>query len=647
MKVIKIKPENTNKNKVIYIDSMESFSQVKRYGLNFPIYTDDPVLAYSLREYGIINIDKLVTKKENFILGNLSLELADKIDRYIFSKNKIKKIKFINEVTLGRPLGVFLSSLLYRTLVFSRFIDKYKIQNIDIYINEDWNANSGSIMEISRFSNIFSELCRIKFFKNSIKFNIMHCPLDKKEERVDSSINNIFIKALIFPFFVNLRELFHKIGFLNLVPFNKSVLIIGEPDGIIREALPKLNFLGYKEKVFPKVLKGVTSEFSKLKSKTNEPLINNKDIKTNSFLNSSKLIDFFSNQQINYLSKIIDQTLYFHISKLPIWVDACSKYVSKIIKNDRSKNNKIILATALSNPISKIVHNIFNFYNYDIVLFEHGVTKGISALSSRRLHISEIFNTDHFVGYSNGSVSTLKALTNDNKVKSFITAAPIHNKKILFSNLQRLIWRKKLDIYNNEKVIIHVSPLPYSGNRRLGFGSPTETEVFEIEKNFITIYNQINKKVYYKKYPAYRFPFNFSLENIFSDYKNINFLGDLDYRYIRSAFDIIVTGSPSSTFSWCLSANKPLIFFDSNIINPLISDKVRRKIKNSVFYLNLEDNNWKIKLHDILNRPYERLMNEWHQMHDERKKFIKEYIFCDTKNPGFKVANYINNLIIK
>ena len=40
-------------------------------------------------------------------------------------------------------------------------------------------------------------------------------------------------------------------------------------------------------------------------------------------------------------------------------------------------------------------------------------------------------------------------------------------------------------------------------------------------------------------------------------------------------------------------------------------------------------------------------MNEWHQMHDERKKFIKEYIFCDTKNPGFKVANYINNLIIK
>ena len=141
MKVIKIKPENTNKNKVIYIDSMESFSQVKRYGLNFPIYTDDPVLAYSLREYGIINIDKLVTKKENFILGNLSLELADKIDRYIFSKNKIKKIKFINEVTLGRPLGVFLSSLLYRTLVFYRFIDKYKIQNIDIYINEELNAN--------------------------------------------------------------------------------------------------------------------------------------------------------------------------------------------------------------------------------------------------------------------------------------------------------------------------------------------------------------------------------------------------------------------------------------------------------------------------------------------------------------------------
>ena len=556
-------------------------------------------------------------------------------------------IKFTNELTLGRPLGVFISSLVYKALVFVRFINKYKIRDIDIYINEDWNAISGSIMEIARFSNIFPELCRMKFFRNSLDFNIIITAPAKKEERVDSSIKNIFAKALIFPFFVNLRELLKKIGIFNFIPFNKKILIIGEPDGIIREALPRLNLLGYKEKVFPKVIKGVTNEFNKLKNKKNKYILSKHEIKTHKFLSSSNLINFFSDEEITSLSNIINESLSFHISKLPVWIEASSIYVSKIIKNDKNDKNKVILATALSSPISKIIHNIFNYYNYDIILFEHGVTKGISALSSRRLHISEICNTDHFVGYSNGSISTLKVLPNKNKVKSSITAAPIHNKKVLFPNIQRFIWRKKLNIYGDAKVIIHVSPLPYSGNRRLGFGSPTETEVFEIEKNFISTYEKLNKMVFYKKYPAYRFPYNYSLEKMFSSYKNISYLGDLDYRYIRSAFDIIVTGSPTSTFSWCLSANKPLVFFDSKIINPLISNKVRLKIKKSVFYINLEDYNWKMELRDILNRPYERLMYEWHQMHNDRKKFIKEYIFCDTKNPGFKVADYINNLIIK
>ena len=74
-----------------------------------------------------------------------------------------------------------------------------------------------------------------------------------------------------------------------------------------------------------------------------------------------------------------------------------------------------------------------------------------------------------------------------------------------------------------------------------------------------------------------------------SNLELIKFINDLDYRYIRSAFDIIVTGSPYSTFSWCLSANKPLIYFDSKIINPLIDDVVRRKIQKAVFYINIDN----------------------------------------------------------
>ncbi len=626
---------------------MDAYLEVKKEKLKHKIFTDDPVLAYSLKDKGVSNIDDLIDYDENFMLGEISLSVADKIDK-ITINNKIKDINFIEGLTIARPLGVFISSLFYRALLFSRFVNKYQIKEVMIFVNEEWNISSGYFMEISRFSNIFSKLCNINFFDNKIKFKVFTYKLDKKSERVDSSINNIFIKALLFPFNVNIRELLYKTGILSIIPFKKKIIVIGEPDGIIRESLPALNILGYKEIILPKVLKGIKYEFDKIKK--NKLTIQNYNIEfinvKKHILETSFLSGIFSSNELNKLVVIINEVLNYHISMLPKWVKATDNYTEKIINTELS-DNKIILATALSNPLSKVFHNILNYNKYSIILFEHGVTKGLSALSANRLHISEIYNSDYFVGYSKGSLSILNNLLEDRKIKGSITAAPLHTKKVYFKSLQRLIWRKILNIKNKDIAVIHVSPLPYSGNRRLGYGAPTETQVFNIEKNFIEIYNQINKNIYFKKYPANRFPYKFKYKEIFPEYKKVKFIGDIDYRYLRSAFDIIVTGNPTSTFSWCLSANKPLIFFDSKKISPLINNTIRKKIEKSVFYINLDLLSWQESLKNILNMPYNDLIKIWQEKSLERKKFIEEHIFCNTKHPGTKVANFVNSLIIK
>jgi len=649
VKSIKNKLSLLYSDKAIYIDSLQAYNRAIKESNNSSFFTDDPVLAYSLNKQGVINIDSLISKNDNFILGDISLKIADNIDEYIFSNKKLNSINHINGLTLARPLGVLLSSLLYKSLIFSRFLKKNKIKEIDLYISEKWNGKTNSFIEATRFGNFFSKLCEVRFFGDNFIYKIIECPLINKEEHVDSSINNVFVKAMIFPVLINIREFMHKIGILNVIPFSKTIPILGQPDGIIREALPRLNLKGYKERIFPKAPKGVSLEYNKLLSKKeiNHSFLDKIKISTSSIFisNFKNSKQFFTNKELIYISNIVDDSLVYHLSRLPIWVRAAYNYASNIIVKDNNK--KIILASALSNPLSKIVHNIFRSNNYNIILFEHGVTKGISALSSRRLHTSEIYNADYFVGYSSGSLSNLDKLVKEKKIKSCITAAPIHSKRVLLAPLQRFIWRKKLNIKNKQCALIHVSPLPYSGNRRLGFGSPTETEVFEIEKEFIKIYNSSNKTVFYKKYPAYRFPYNPPLKDIYYRYKNIRFIGDLDYRYIRSAFDIIVTGSPSSTFSWCLSANKPLIFFDSKIINPLIDNKVRELIKKSVFYINLDKDNWKNKLDEIISQDYQHILEEWSNMNFNRKGFIQKYIFCDTNNPSKKVTNYIHSLMNK
>jgi hypothetical protein len=648
VKNLNTKADKNCRGFAIYIDSLDAYNRVKKDKLNYPIYTDDPVLAYKLKNKEVINIDSLMHKNENYILGDLSLKISDEIDIYITKNEFFSKTNYTDNLTLSRPLGVLISSILYRTTVFTRFIKEYEIKNLYIYISEKWNTETNSLLEISRFSNIISKLCEIQFFGTEFKFKINVCPINNQKERVDSSINNIFMKSLIFPISVNIREFLKKIGILNIMPFRKKIIIIGEPDGIIREGLPYLNIKGYKEVIVSKVAKGLSTEFDKLiiNTNVNNNLLKNIKINTSSifFSYSYLLKKFFSEKDIINISKIIDDILYFNLLRLPLWITATKTYVSKIIKKENT--TKVILASALSTPFSKVVHNILRMNNYSIVLFEHGVTKGISALSSKRLHISEIYNTDHFVGYSNGSLSILAKLVKEEKIKSTLSAAPLHNKKIFFSSLQRLIWKRKLNIKKSSYSLIHVSPYPYSVNRRLGFGSPTETDIFELEKDFIQIYNKLNKSIFYKKYPAYRFSFDTELSKIYSEYKNVKFINDLDYRYIRSAFDIIVTGSPSSTFSWCLSANKPLIYFDSKIINPLINDEVRKRIQKAVFYINIDNNSWKKILKKILDRPYKVILKDWEIMREERKKFINEYIFSIDSNPGAKVANYINNLII-
>ena len=145
-----------NSDKAIYIDSLQAYNKVIKTSPNCSFYTDDPVLAYSLNNKGVVNIDSLVSKKDNFILGDISLKIADNIDEYIFSNNKLKSINDIDGLTLARPLGVLLSTLLYKSLIFSRLIKINKITEIDLYISEKWNGNTDSLLEVTRFGNFFS-----------------------------------------------------------------------------------------------------------------------------------------------------------------------------------------------------------------------------------------------------------------------------------------------------------------------------------------------------------------------------------------------------------------------------------------------------------------------------------------------------------
>ena len=454
--------------KVAYIDSIEAYDNIsnKKYSM---IFTDIPELSYFLKKEKIINIDNFIDKDKNYFLGSKSLEIADDIDNSISDILKLSGLSYIEDLKLARPIGVIVSSLLYRSSIFSKFFREKEIDSVDLYINEEWSSNNNSFMEVNRFSSPYSELCKLGFLDQSIKYKIIHSKSEIIEEKVDSALESTFIRALMYPLSVNFLKICENIKFLNYFLIRGSIPVIGRPDGIIRETLPWLTFMGYNFKIFPKVLPGVIKEYKILNKKKTKSYIIKNNLNVLNILKKEKykLQSYFSNNELIVIATIIEKVIKEDLEKLPLWINATNRYAKKIFELD--KTNKIVMASALSSPICKIFHNIIKENKYEIVLYEHGVSKGLTKLSYKRPHLSEINHSDYFVSFSE-VVNKLFKNMSKNKNYFNISAPPIHNKKVLHKNIQRILWRKKFNLKNKDIALIHVSPFPYSGNRRLGLG---------------------------------------------------------------------------------------------------------------------------------------------------------------------------------
>ena len=76
----------------------------------------------------------------------------------------------------------------------------------------------------------------------------------------------------------------------------------------------------------------------------------------------------------------------------------------------------------------------------------------------------------------------------------------------------------------------------------------SNSEIFNHNKNILSVLSKLNKNVSFKNYPTEQFLFNHHLylKNKFED--KIRFLEkNMDFRYTRPAFDLIITNATSSS----------------------------------------------------------------------------------------------------
>ena len=100
---------------------------------------------------------------------------------------------------------------------------------------------------------------------------------------------------------------------------------------------------------------------------------------------------------------------------------------------------------------------------------------------------------------------------------------------------------------------------------------------------------------------------------------------------------LIITSRATSTLSWCILANIPLIFIDHDKEFRL-KNKARKIFKNSLIYFDKNQRFFNRDLLNYLSKPLVEIKKDWENKKINRKKLIEKYISSDVGETAGKVA---------
>ncbi len=348
---------------------------------------------------------------------------------------------------------------------------------------------------------------------------------------------------------------------------------------------------------------------------------------------------WFNSEQINAITKYI---VCRYVGALSHFGLQMKSYCNCIDIQTKSLSHKtVVLSNSTLGPEATWLHEHLKTFGIPIFGFEHGVTTSLSKHSNSKLSFSEMTNCDVGFVYSDSSAKNFKSNTNT-QATIYTTGAPTATQKINFQSLQKYLTRFALKIPLLSPTVMHVDTVTFLGNMRAGPYTYTESEIVNFHRRLTSeaYYELKNWTVLFKEYPTQRFQYSPSVKEYAGTVKNIRCMSQEDFRYMRTAADVLVTTMPSSTLGWCVGTNVPLIWLESPI-TPILNDEALVDFKNSFFVIDMNENDWPLQLKTLLNSGLMDIQKKWMEKSKERNRTIEKYIFGPNINSGKACADTI------
>jgi hypothetical protein len=523
-----------------------------------------------------------------------------------------------------------LPNILFKTILLEELVEtrQEKIQ-IDCFDEELEFFDNESI---SRFASIFALIGRHipDWFvvKNLGRFPNIAPPVK------GSMPKNILLRMLN----IQPAEIIQKVLYaLNARHFNqtKPIILTRGHSGLFNEILPQL--------IKDFRLHAVHNTFDDIyaASELSQPLKRSdlKDVFDEAFqgflattLPNSNFSDAFRSIFLSLITRKVNRLLNS--------ADPLSAAVQELKTKHRSS---IFLCDGLYENPGIAIYNALKRHNITVVTTEHGLTAGISRLRQMMINYAEPRTTDVMLTYNESSSAVFKSSKNYDLV-AVECGAPHETKHVRLHRAQRWLSRRVLGLTN--VTIFYVSTNLLTNNNGFALPYPPDSIRYLMERALLqNVFPNIRKKIVYKYYPSENYLYsNHPYLDFLSGLPKITVAGNEDFRYLRTAADIIVTSSPTSTLGWAIGTKKPVVFLHSRKFDPLQDVETVSAFRECFFLFDTDEPDWESKLIEFLNQPIHHITDLWSQKLQSQTKYDNCMLLSKTRDAGRTGAAYIRQL---
>jgi len=262
---------------------------------------------------------------------------------------------------------------------------------------------------------------------------------------------------------------------------------------------------------------------------------------------------------------------------------------------------------------------------------QHGVTRELLNDPSERQIFFETNYCDHFFAMNAQAARISKNyVANGRTVDVSIAGVP--------SEMRNVKSERR-----PTKEVLFVSTNLYAGHSPNGVPPCSDRELAEAEMQLIDrVFDGLKKHVDYKPYPSIRLIDPDSVLARIRDCDNINIVGThCDMRYLAGKYRLIITTKATSTVSWALMSQRPVVFID-HFCHARLSPLARKALSNGIFVFDQADTDFHRALHEFLSRSFEEIEAEWIEKSDARQKLYSGFLGPQDYEAGKHISDTIS-----